>query len=289
VPASVNPLAERRENGTKLVISPKNISLIEPKERLVALSGNVIERDRSVMRTKSTNGSVPAYQRIQAAIRKRIEAGDLHPGDAVTSERELARIHQVSLMTARHALASLEREGVVERRRGIGTFVATPKIHFNKLTSYTEQMAGRGLSARSKILYAGSVCGEHEIAARLALPSGSSLIKIERVRRAADEPFALETCYLSADEFQGIADAVVERSSLFSTLERDYGVELAYADEEIDATAADKRTAKLLAVPRGTSLMRIRQLIYTTKGKAAIYVLGLYLSGRHTLVIRRFR
>jgi GntR family transcriptional regulator len=242
-----------------------------------------------MMRAKSTNGGIPAYQRIQGAIRKRIEAGQLHPGDAVASERELARIHQVSLMTARHALASLEREGVVERRRGIGTFVATPKIHFNKLTSYTEQMASRGLSARSKVLYAGILTDENEIAARLSLPAGSPLIKLERVRHAADEPFALETCYLSAEEFKGLADAVLERSSLFSTLERDYGVELAYADEEIDATAADVRTAKLLAVPRGTSLLRIRQLIYTTKGKAAIYVLGLYLSGRHTLVIRRFR
>jgi GntR family transcriptional regulator len=178
---------------------------------------------------------------------------------------------------------------VVERRRGIGTFVATPKIHFNKLMSYTEQMASRGLSVRSKVLYAGVVTGEHEIVARLSLPSGSSLVKVERVRHAADEPFALETCYLSTEEFQGLADVGLEHGSLFATLERDYGVELAYADEEIDATAADVRTAKLLAVPRGTSVLRIRQLIYTTKGKAAIYVLGLYLSGRHTLVIRRFR
>ena len=213
------------------------------------------------MGARATNGSIPAYQRIRGAIRNRIEAGQLHPGDAVASERELARIHQVSLMTARHALASLEREGVVERRRGIGTFVATPKIHFNKLTSYTEQMASRGLSARSKVLYAGILTDEHEIAARLSLPAGSPLIKVERVRHAADEPFALETCYLSEEEFKGLADAVVERSSLFSTLERDYGIELAYADEEIDATAADVRTAKLLAVPRGTSLLRIRKLI----------------------------
>src|ERR1700738_2304209 len=106
------------------------------------------------MPAKSSNGT-PAYQRIQNAILKRIESGQLHPGDAVASERELAKIHQVSLMTARHALASLEREGVVERRRGIGTFVATPKIHFNKLMSYTEQMASRGLSVGSKVLYAG--------------------------------------------------------------------------------------------------------------------------------------
>ncbi|MGB7468402.1 MAG: GntR family transcriptional regulator, partial [Candidatus Acidiferrum sp.] len=90
------------------------------------------------MLAKRTNG-IPAYKRIQGAIRKGIESGELRPGDIVASERELARIHDVSLMTARHALASLESEGVVERRRGVGTFVATPKIHFNKLMSYTEQ------------------------------------------------------------------------------------------------------------------------------------------------------
>src|SRR3989441_9797346 len=130
-----------------------------PTKKVQASSG---ER----MSAKNHNG-LPAYQRIQSGIRKRIESGQLRSGDAVASERELARLHQVSLMTARHALASLEREGVVERRRGIGTFVATPKIHFNKLTSYTEQMASRGLSARSKILTASVVHGEHEIAARL--------------------------------------------------------------------------------------------------------------------------
>src|SRR6267143_5231502 len=80
---------------------------------------------------KNRNG-VPAYQRIQSAIRKRIDSGQLQPGDAVASERDLAKIHHVSLMTARHALATLEREGIVERRRGISTFVAGPKIHFNK-------------------------------------------------------------------------------------------------------------------------------------------------------------
>src|SRR6202048_4427076 len=97
------------------------------------------------------NGT-PAYRRIQSGILKRIEAGQLKPGDVVDSERELAKIHRVSLMTARHALTSLEREGVVERRRGAGTFVAPPKIHFNKLMSYSEQMASRGLVAGSQLL-----------------------------------------------------------------------------------------------------------------------------------------
>src|ERR1700731_1102247 len=120
---------------------------------------------RGRMSGKNNNG-LPAYQRIQSGIRKRIESGQLRSGDAVASERDLAKLHQVSLMTARHALATLEREGIVERRRGIGTFVAAPKIHFNKLMSYTEQMSSRSLTAGSKILFARVIFDYQEIPAR---------------------------------------------------------------------------------------------------------------------------
>jgi GntR family transcriptional regulator len=240
------------------------------------------------MPVKSRN-SVPAYQRIQSAIRKRIEAGHLRAGDVVASERDLAKLHQVSLMTARHALASLEREGIVERRRGIGTFVAAPKIHFNKLMSYTEQMASRSLQAGAKVLFAKVLDNEQEAAARLSLAPTSRVIKLERLRHAAGEPFALETCYLSAAEFPDLLSKPLGRESFFGILERDYKTEIGYADEEVDATAADQRTADLLNIPKRDPLLRIRQVIYSSKGKAILYVLGLYRSDRHNLVIRRFR
>lgn len=234
------------------------------------------------------NGT-PAYERIQNAIRKRIAAAELNPGDSVASERELAKTHKVSLMTARHALAGLEREGVVERRRGAGTFVATPKIHFNKLMSYTEHMSSRGLAPRSRVLLAKIVEDEQEVAARLSLPATGRMVKITRLRLTGLEPFALETCYLPASEFSALVAAPLGRSSLFRALEHDYGVELAYADEEIDATHADAHVAEMLALPKGSALLRIRQVIYSTKGKATIYGVGYYRSERHTLFIRRFR
>src|SRR5437016_3576143 len=143
------------------------------------------------MPSKNRNG-LPAYQRIQSDLRERIESGELRSGDVVASERDLARIHQVSLMTARHALTSLEREGIVERRQGIGTFVAAPKIHFNKLMSYTEQMAGRGLTAGSKVLSSKIIENEEEATAHLSLPPRSSVIKLERLRHNAGEPFELD-------------------------------------------------------------------------------------------------
>jgi GntR family transcriptional regulator len=237
---------------------------------------------------RNGNGT-PIYKKIQQTILRKVERGNLRPGDVVDSERELARIHGVSLMTARHALAGLEREGLLERRRGAGTFIAPPKIHFNKLMSYTEQMAGRNLAVSSKVLSFKIIKTEHEIAARLALPRTTDLIKIERLRQGASEPFAIETCYMSADEFKGLTGPSVERSSLFSLLQKEYEVEIGHADEEIDATSADAWSAKLLDVPIDAPLLRIRQLIYSTRGKAIIYMLGLYRSDRHTLSCRRFR
>jgi GntR family transcriptional regulator len=240
------------------------------------------------MKTRNRNEE-PAYKRIQNAIREGIESGRLKPGDAVDSERELARIHSVSLMTARHALADMAREGIVERRHGAGTFVAPPQVHFNKLLGYTEQMAGLGLSAHSSIVSSGIVKWEHEIAARLGLSPTSRLVWIERVRSAGDEPVALEVCYLSAEEFQVLLDAPLHNASLFATLERECGVAMAYSDEEVDAIQADQRIAELLNISRGTPLLRMRQLIFSTTGRATVYVVGFYRSGRHTLRIRRFR
>jgi len=240
------------------------------------------------MSTNHRNGT-PVYKRIQNTIRTRIKAAELKPGDAVASERELAKVHKVSLMTARHALAGLEREGVVERRRGAGTFVAAPKIHFNKLMSYSEHMSSRGLVPRSRVLVAKVVEDEPEVAARLGLAGNSAVVKIERLRLTAEEPFALETCYLPASEYSALVDAPLGRTSLFATLEHDYDVELAYADEEIDATAAEGHIAELLEISRGASVLRIRQVIYSAKGKATIYGVGFYRSERHRLFIRRFR
>jgi GntR family transcriptional regulator len=235
------------------------------------------------------NLAMPAYRRIQNEILERLQTGQLKPGDVVDSERELARIHGVSLMTARHALAGLEREGKVVRRRGAGTFVAPPKIHFNKLMSYTEQMSGRGLNVSSRLISLELTDAEPEIAARLALPASTRLIQLQRLRLGGNEPFAIETCYLSADEYGSLIHARLDRVSLFSILEQDYGLQIGHADEEVDATTADPHTARLLRIPPDSALLRIRQEIFSTQGKVAIYVLGLYRSDRHTVLIRRFR
>ena len=140
-----------------------------------------------------------------------------------------------------------------------------------------------------RVMDAQVIDNEEEATARLALAPKSRVLKLERLRHAAGEPFALETCYLSAARFGGLQSAQLHKESLFATLERDFEVELGYSDEEVDATTADPRTAELLGVPKRDALLRIRQVIYSTKGVVILYVLGLYRSDRHNLVIRRYR
>ncbi len=156
-------------------------------------------------------------------------------------------------------------------------------------SGYTEQTASLGLTAGSRIVTSTVVSHESEIAARLGLAPTARIVRLERVRLAQSEPVALEVGYWSEDEFPDLLRGTIDGMSLFSALEQNCGIALAYADEEIDATDADQRMADLLRVGKSTPLLRIRQLIFSTTGKATVYVTGFYRSGRHTLRIRRFR
>ena len=230
----------------------------------------------------------PAYRKIADRLTQSIQSGELRPGDAVPSERELAANFDVSLMTARHALQELTSEGLLIRRPNVGTFVAPPKIHFNKLISFTEEMLSRGYTPESRVLSITQSSQDEEVCSRLSLPIGSQLIRLQRLRLSGKDPFSVETCYLSAQRFSAIPHAHLERKSLFSVLTEDYGVKISYADEEIDCIAADPKTASLLQVHAGTPVLRIRQILYGT-ADPIVYSVALYRSDRHSLFVRRFR
>ncbi|MBV8906150.1 MAG: GntR family transcriptional regulator, partial [Acidobacteriia bacterium] len=198
-----------------------------------------IDRRHNAKRPQSSK--LPAYKAIQIAVQQMIESDGLGPGDGLPSERELAKNHAVSLMTARAALTELARQGLVERRPGAGTFVAVPKINYNKLTSTTELMAARGFHAASRILSAEIIPASSEVSAPLGLHDDAPVVKLYRLRFVQREPLALETNYLPAERFGSILETPLKNGSLFSTLEERFAVQLAYADEEVDAIAADQR------------------------------------------------
>lgn len=232
---------------------------------------------------------IPLYKQIHSAIKQRIQSGELKAGDPIDSERVVAKHYGVSLMTARHALKELELEGLVLRRPAVGTLVAPPRIQFNKLISFSEQMASRGLAVHSKILALVVTKKEDEVSSRLSLPCGSTLIKLERLRFGDNDPFAIEVTYFAQKDLSKNRAETLNRRSLFGLFENELQRKLAYADEEVDATAADPRTAKFLKIPQGAPILRIRQILYTAGPQPIAFSRGLYRSDRHSFVIRRFR
>jgi GntR family transcriptional regulator len=248
-----------------------------------------IENQEQVDRTVPVSKSgVPAYKRIYSATRDRITAGELRPGDPVPSERALAGEFNVSLMTARQSLNALESDGWVVRRPGVGTFVAPPRIHFNRLRGFSEQMAIKGLLARSQVLEMVSITDE-EISARLQLPADSLLLRIERLRFGNAEPLAVELVYLPEEAFPSIAKEPLQHRSLFHLIEDKYNKQILYADEEIDVTPSDTHTARLLKVQLGSRVIRIRQLLWVAGSRPGAYSIGLYHPDWHSLTIRRYR
>jgi hypothetical protein len=99
----------------------------------------------------------------------------------------------------------------------------------------------------------------------------------------------LEASYLPRRSLMGWQRSRSSGGSLFLTLAKSVSDQIAYANEEVDATGADKRAARLLRVAEGAPILRISQVIYSTSGQAILYVLGLYRSDRHKLLIRRWR
>ena len=76
---------------------------------------------------------VPRYQEIAQSLRERIQANAAAPGTRLDNQRSLAREFGVTLMTLRQALEVLERDGLITRRHGLGTFVARPSIDYDIL------------------------------------------------------------------------------------------------------------------------------------------------------------
>src|SRR5947208_9834503 len=91
--------------------------------------------------------NLPAYRRIYEDLAARINTGELKADSRMPGDVELAERFGVSRMTVRQALAALVDRNLVERRQGVGTFVAgdkIPKRSLNRLTSFTEDMIGGG-------------------------------------------------------------------------------------------------------------------------------------------------
>src|SRR5215468_1005616 len=146
------------------------------------------------------NGRVPRYHRIAETLRDRIRDGLLAPGARLDNQRELAKSFGVTLMTLRQALELLEREHLITRRHGLGTFVAAPSIDYDilQLRRFAGDLSAQGEDVSTRFLTSGFVAGERPVTSGLGLARGARVLAVERLRLVDGRPLSLQRSFLPA-------------------------------------------------------------------------------------------
>ncbi len=228
---------------------------------------------------QSNETGQPKYRLLRDALIGLIR--ELPPGSAVPTERELCERFGVSRGTVRQALDRLAAEQRIHRHQGKGTFVAKAKIdQVLELTSYTEFARARGMEPASRLIGVTRAPADSDVAAMIGLQEGDEVLQIERVRLADDEPLGVELLFLDAKRFDGIVAVLGESQSLYQLLRAGYGVELAWAEETIEAVVAPEREASLLGLHAGAPvLLRCRQS-FDSGGLPVEFVRSVYRADR---------
>nr|WKF55883.1 HTH-type transcriptional repressor YvoA [Paraburkholderia busanensis] len=215
----------------------------------------------------------PLYAQIKDALRARILDGSYAPHSQMPSEHELCAMFGVSRITVRQALGDLQKEGLLFKLHGKGTFVSKPKAFQNvsSLQGFAEAMAAMGHEIVNQLRSFRVVEASRQIAARLNLDEGAPVVEIHRVRLLNREPVSLELTWLPEALGKRLASADLTTRDIFLILENDCGVPLGHADVAIDATLADQDIADALRVDEGSPVLRIDRLTHDADGAPLDY------------------
>lgn len=206
----------------------------------------------------------PLYLQLTEMLKEQIVSGVLQPHDMLPSERELEQRYQISRMTARHALAALETEGLVYRKQGRGSFVTEPKIKQSviKLTSFTEEMRSKRLKAGAKVLKIEVFSDDHELANKLEAALHEKFVLIQRLRTGNGKPIALETSILRRKFCPGIEHFDLNDQSLCKTLEQEYRVFCDHAEQTLEARRANAFEARVLGINEGEPVLYMERVTF---------------------------
>jgi GntR family transcriptional regulator len=154
----------------------------------------------------------------------------------------------VSRTTIRQAIQNLIRRGLVEIRRGTGTFVSPPKIsqELTELTGFVEDMQTLGHRASARLLDQQVVPANERVARQLALAAGTLVVRIRRVRLADNIPLSFDETYLPREIGEKIVENDLEAEPIFSLLEQKYNMPLVEAEYRLEAVSADAAVAQAL-------------------------------------------
>lgn len=225
---------------------------------------------------------IPLYYQLAERLREQIAVGELKPGAQLPAERELSEQAAISRMTARQAVAYLVREGVLEVRPGVGTFVAAPKLTYDALhlLGFTEETMRQGGTAQSQVLEQSSLTPSPRVAAGLQLALGEQVVKITRLRLAQALPLLLETVYLPTALCPGLASADLTTQSLYSLLAERYHLQLARAWQTFESTIANDYEAELFGVPPGSGMILLEGVTFTRDERPVEYFKAIYRGDR---------
>jgi GntR family transcriptional regulator len=212
--------------------------------------------------------SVPLYSQLKELLRTKILDGSYPFHSQMPSESELGSTYKVSRITVRQALGDLQKEGLIFKIHGKGTFVSKPKAFQNvsKLQGLAEAMSQMGYEVINQLRSFKFIAARAQVANRLKIPEGTQVAEIKRVRFINREPVSLEITYVSQNLGKQLEKADLVTRDIFLIIENDCGITLGHADLAIDAVLAEADLTKALKVEDGSPIMRIERLTHAADG-----------------------
>lgn len=210
-----------------------------------------------------SSSRLPLYEQLTAAVREAVETGALPPGTALPPEKELATLLGVSRQTVNVALTKLSKRGLLNRRRGTGTFVAEPFVEqpLGGLYSFMHSLESQGRSPGSRLLGFRVIVDDR--ASPLLEGSADGLVyEIKRLRLVDDEPFAVETTYLSRECGEKLPLERLEHDALYDLIEQFCGITVSSARETLRPVTLDRTDSHLLNVHPGEPAFLVERVGY---------------------------
>lgn len=207
---------------------------------------------------------VPVYYQLYESLRSQLGTEPFAPGARLSTERSIAESVGVSRQTVRQALARLEREGLVHRRQGDGTYVSEPRLEgsLRVLSGFTSELSRRGLRVRNRVLDLRLVTPPSAVGETLGIGTGrDTAVMLRRVRLLDGAPATLETVWLPADRTAALLGLAMENRSLYATL-RELGIEPHRAVERLGATVLDEFEASELERRPGDPALLVERTTY---------------------------
>lgn len=221
-----------------------------------------------------------AYVRIHDNIKEQIDQGIWKIGDRLPSERDLAEQFQVSRMTLRQAITVLVDEGILERRAGSGTYVASRRVQekMRGTTSFTEIISSQGKIPSTRVIsYQRKLASKTE-RERLALRKNDYVIQMERVRFADNIPVVYEVASIPETLINHFEKQQVTEH-FFKTL-TEHGYDIGKSQQVIYAKTATEKVADYLGIEKGHAILALTQVSYFRDGSPFEYVRSQYVGDR---------